>query len=200
MSFILASSSPRRQELLARFGIQFEVKVVPAPESVEGVPVKVAENNALAKAFAVANSLDSYDIILAADTIVVLDNQILGKPRNESDAYQNLRLLSGQEHSVITGVALLLPKQEPRVFHEETIVKFRKINDEEIKTYIKTKEPLDKAGSYGIQGIGGMFVESINGCYFNVVGLPMPRLALELRSIGIDVIKLAAQGRFQEVN
>lgn len=113
---------------------------------------------------------------------------MLGKPSGQHEAYAMLRSLSGQVHQVITGVALVGP-DKTRTFAETTSVKFRDLSDDEIGAYVRSGEPLDKAGAYGIQGFGGLFVEAIHGCYFNVVGLPTPRLMLALREFGIDVFR-----------
>ncbi|NLM69789.1 MAG: septum formation inhibitor Maf [Firmicutes bacterium] len=185
MEIILASKSPRRVELLQQFNIKFRVQVANVPEEQRDSPKQTAISNASAKARAVLE-LFPKSLIIGADTIVVVDQEILGKPRDREDAAKMLRLLSGRKHHVITGVALVTEKVQ-RTFYEETAVFFRTLADYEIRTYLNTGEPFDKAGAYAIQGIGGAFVESISGCYYNVVGLPIPRLLLELRDFGIDV-------------
>ncbi|NLL42291.1 MAG: septum formation protein Maf [Firmicutes bacterium] len=186
MNLILASQSPRRKALLEQFGIDFSVQVLSHTEKEEGEPNNVASTNATAKAVPV--SLENPDsLVLGADTIVTLDGHILGKPKNATDAYAMLSFLSGREHNVTTWVVLSRNGQVVRSFSETTSVKFRDLDDEEIHAYIGTGEPYDKAGGYGIQGYGGLLVESIRGCYYNVVGLPMPSLALHLRSLGVEV-------------
>ena len=186
MDLILASHSPRRRELLHKFGIDFKTVVVEVEEENNGLPTATAELNARRKAEAVSVQYPQ-SLILGADTIVVLDGQILGKPSSEESAIEMLSALSGREHKVITAVALARWGQAIRVFSETTTVCFRALSREEIESYAATGEPLDKAGGYGIQGFGGLLVESIQGCYYNVVGLPMSRLVVELRALGIEV-------------
>ncbi|NMB21018.1 MAG: septum formation protein Maf [Firmicutes bacterium] len=186
MNLILASQSPRRKALLEQFGFTFSVEVVPSLEVEEGEPLVVARTNALAKAVPVSQIFPDC-LVLGADTIVTLDGQILGKPVDAEDAYSMLRFLSGREHNVTTYVVLSRNGQVVRDFSETTSVQFRHLDDEEIRAYIATEEPFDKAGGYGIQGFGGLLVKSIKGCYYNVVGLPMPSLAEHLRSLGIEV-------------
>ncbi|HBN95819.1 MAG TPA: septum formation protein Maf [Firmicutes bacterium] len=186
MNLILASQSPRRKALLKKFGIPFSVHVLPSTEEEHGEPINVARGNATRKALPVSE-MHPDCLVLAADTIVTLDERILGKPRDAQDAQNMLRFLSGREHEVTTCVVLCLNGQVVRSFSETTSVWFRRLDDDEIKGYIATGEPFDKAGAYGIQGFGGLLVKSIKGCYYNVVGLPMPRLAEHLRSFGIEV-------------
>jgi len=190
MSIVLASKSQRRQDLLKQFGYHFDICTIEVPEKTTGIPVNIAQENALAKARIISEDHPG-KLVIGADTIVVYDNKILGKPVHQEEARQMLKALSGKQHQVITGVALCTSAREPVCFAEVTQVKFRELADYEITSYINSGEPFDKAGSYGIQGIGGAFVESIVGCYYNVVGLPMPRLILELRAFGFDIF---AQG------
>ncbi len=185
MNLILASQSPRRRELLTKFGLEFSVQVLPTAEIEVGEPFTVAETNAVAKALPVSEQNPGI-LVLGADTIVVLEGRILGKPQDQAAAHMMLRTLSGREHEVTTVVALALDGQAVRVFSATTSVRFRCLNTEEIDSYVATGEPLDKAGAYGIQGFGGLLVESIKGCYYNVVGLPLPKLAVELRRFGIE--------------
>ncbi|HHT73489.1 MAG TPA: septum formation inhibitor Maf [Firmicutes bacterium] len=186
MEIILASKSPRRAQLLRQFGLDFRVAVGPAQESSYGNPQETAVSNGLNKAVNIAAEYPQA-LTIGADTVVVLDGRMLGKPSDAQEAEAMLRALSGRAHEVVTGVALCPGLGQARTFAVSTRVKFRPLSEQEIKAYVKTGEPLDKAGAYGIQGMGGLFVEGINGCYFNVVGLPMPRLVLELRAFGIDV-------------
>lgn len=186
MSLILASQSPRRNELLRQFGFRFSIETSAVEELEIGDPLLVAKENAKLKALPVSLKHPEA-LVLGADTIVVFHGQLLGKPHDEETARQMLSLLSGQEHEVITFVALLKNGEVLSTFHEITQVKFRKLSQEVISGYIATKEPFDKAGGYGIQGFGGLLVESIKGCYYNVVGLPVPSLAEELRKYGIEV-------------
>jgi len=180
MNYILASASPRRRELLALAGISFEIHV---PDVEERIPAGQGAAEAacsLARQKAEAIAVDAPEVcVIAADTVVVLDDIILGKPADEADAARMLRLLSGREHRVITGVCLALNGRR-RVFFQETRVRFYPLHDDEIAAYVATGEPMDKAGAYGIQGRGALLVEGIAEDYFNVVGLPIARLVREL--------------------
>lgn len=195
MRLILASSSPRRIELLRRLGLGFEV-VKPLWETrvIDDDPVEVAELTALEKARAVAGGFTE-GLVIGADTIVVIDDEILGKPRDEEEARLFLRKLSGRVHRVITGIAVVdAGRGREEVDHEVTEVKFKELSEEEIELYIASGEPFDKAGGYGIQGLGSLFVEWIKGDYFNVVGLPIYRLSLLLRRFGFDVLRSVVRG------
>lgn len=180
---ILASASPRRKELLANMGIDFSVVVSDADESAadSNVPPGIyVQQLSLLKAVAVAEKVinNKNALIIAADTVVVNENKILGKPENEQEAFKMLSELSGKTHQVYTGFCVLRAKDAYTVCkHVCTEVTFKKLSDQQITDYIKTKEPMDKAGAYGIQGLGAMLVEKINGDYFNVVGLPVSALA-----------------------
>lgn len=180
---ILASGSPRRKELLARTGRSFRVIVSDADEIAvaDMEPASVAMQNARVKALAVAANAPDSATVIGADTIVVLDERIFGKPSDEEDARRMLGELAGKTHQVITGVCLARDGQ-CETFAETTNVCFRKLSASEIDAYIATGEPLDKAGAYGIQGAAGAFVDHIEGDYDNVVGLPVARLerALDL--------------------
>lgn len=184
---ILASGSPRRREILATVGIDHEVQVSRVDES--GVsrdlhPEDYAKLLAQLKAAAVAAELES-GLVLGADTIVVLDGQILGQPADAADACAMLATLSGRTHAVVTGVCLIdVAGGTALVEHETTLVVFKDLTPEEILWYVETGEPLDKAGAYGIQGRAGLFVERIEGCYFNVVGLPLNRVYRMLSAYG----------------
>ncbi len=180
---ILASASPRRRELLGNMGLSFTIKVSKTDESAVDtqVPPEIyVQELALLKACAVAKTvIDKKDaIIISADTIVVNDGKILGKPKDEEDAKEMLTSLSGKTHSVYTGFCVM------RLYDAFTVCKnvrtdvvFKKLTEEKIERYIDTKEPMDKAGSYGIQGLGAMLIDRIEGDYFNVVGLPVSELA-----------------------
>ena len=176
----LASQSPRRTELLTQVGIDHTVVSSSYEEPNEGYdsPIEMVKAQALGKARC-AVGIPEGGIVLGADTIVVLDNQVLGKPHDESEARHMLERLSGQVHSVITGVALLIKGQEI-VFYNETKVYFKKLSPFEIESYIASGEPMDKAGAYGIQGKGALWVENIEGSYTNVVGLPVEHVYDEL--------------------
>lgn len=168
---ILASKSPRRKELLSIITKNFKVLSANTDESLpDGItPDKAVEYLSKIKALPFANENDT---IIGADTVVAIDGKILGKPENDEDAFNMLTLLSGREHSVFTGVTVL-SKGSEQTFSVETRVKFFDLTEDEIKNYIATGEPMDKAGAYGIQGKGSLLVEKIDGDYFNVVGLPI---------------------------
>lgn len=192
MRILLASASPRRRELLEMLGVKGLV-ILPAntDETVTGLPPEeTVQAIALEKAKAVAGSAAASDVIIAADTLVYLDGGALGKPRDAADAAAMLRRLSGNRHTVYTGVALIQGGRE-LTFFERTDVFFRALSEEEIAAYIRTGEPMDKAGAYGAQGRGAAFIERIEGDFFNVVGLPLCRLALTLRELGVDLIGTA---------
>ena len=185
MTYILASASPRRKELLELAQLPFEVHISHAEEIIPPglAPAQCAEHIAAIKADAAAIDLPNACII-AADTIVVVDGMILGKPKDAKDAALMLHLLSGREHTVITGVCLLnTATAQKNIFSQETAVRFYPLSDAEIEAYVRTGEPMDKAGAYGIQGKGALLVESITGDYCNVVGLPIARLMRELRDL-----------------
>ena len=169
---ILASGSPRRKEILSNAGIPFEVCVSEAEECASGkTPEELVKENALRKAKAVSEKCPGC-IVLGADTVVVFESSILGKPKDRSEARRMLRSLSGRTHRVLTGVALT-DGSKTVTDVEVTEVHFRELSEEMIEGYLATGECDDKAGSYGIQGRGGVFVEGITGDYFNVVGLPL---------------------------
>ena len=187
MKLILASSSPRRAEILANAGLPFSVLSSAVDESPYPgeTPAALVQRLANAKADLVTARAVGPAIVLAADTVVVLDDKILGKPSSIEDARHMLQQLSGRTHSVLTGVALVrLPDGERRQFIESTLVHFRPITDEELSSYLATEEPYDKAGAYAIQGQAGRYIPRIEGCYFNVVGLPLSRVLTELKGLG----------------
>ena len=175
-SLILASASPRRRELLAQAGFNFEVIPTDVPEvrKPNEDPIRFVTRLAREKAEAVAatHAVTPETLVLGADTIVVVDEQVLGKPQDAADAGRMLRLLSGQSHQVITGLCLARGRERQRAA-EVTFVRFVTLSDQEIDDYVATGEPLDKAGAYAIQGRAGRWVPRIHGCYFNVVGLPL---------------------------
>ncbi|MBP3447313.1 MAG: septum formation inhibitor Maf [Clostridia bacterium] len=179
---ILASASPRRRELLALAGVDFAVKVADVEEVIpeNASPDEVVKSLAIQKASAVAQE-NPDSIVIGSDTVVALDGVILGKPRDEEDAVRMLKTLSGRSHTVYTGVAIIYGEKTSN-FCEATEVVFNSLTDEEIRNYVATKEPMDKAGAYGIQGKGCVLVEKIVGDYFNVVGLPVSRVYRELKS------------------
>jgi septum formation protein len=187
MKLILASSSPRRAEILANAGLPFSVlssAVDESPYPGES-PVALVQRLANAKADLVTARAVGPAIVLAADTVVALGDKILGKPGSIEEARRMLQQLSGRTHSVLTGVALVrLPDGERRQFTESTLVHFRPVADEELSWYLASEEPYDKAGAYAIQGVAGRYIPRIEGCYFNVVGLPLSRVLTELQTLG----------------
>ncbi len=185
MAFILASASPRRYELLQLITEDFTVQVSQVEEETDPAlsPEQTVKALAKLKGEAVAEKFPS-ETVIAADTVVVIDGNILGKPKNSEDAYSMLRSLSGKSHCVYTGV-FVKGMGKTLNFAEKTEVNFLELTDEEIFSYIDTNEPFDKAGAYGIQGKGSTLIRGINGDYFNVVGLPVARLNRELRTNGL---------------
>ena len=188
MEVILASQSPRRKELMGLFHIPFLIRVSDADETMDAT-VSAAEAVAQVsrrKAEAVERGAD--DVVIAADTIVVCSDEILGKPRDEADASRMLHLLSGRDHQVMTGMTLL--RGEKCLMHTEiTDIHFRPLTDREIEAYIRTGEPMDKAGSYGIQGGAALFADRMVGDYYNVMGLPVCRLGQLLREIAPEIME-----------
>lgn len=198
---VLASGSPRRRELLEKLGLCFEVIVSDVDESIDSSdPAFVVEDLAEAKARAVGaqasrmlSAASGTMLVLGADTIVVLDNEILGKPRDKDDAVRMLKQLSGRSHQVFTGVSLVrIPGDKVRTIHTMTDVHFRDLDLSEIKAYVETGEPMDKAGAYALQGIASAFVRKIEGCYTNVIGLPVPDTVALLREHGVEVLGIGA--------
>ncbi len=188
---ILASASPRRQELIGRLIPDFKVMTDDSPEEVimGERPEETVKRLAKQKAENVAKEITDDAVVIAADTMVALDGQVLGKPCDEKEAYNMLKMLSGNTHQVYTGVAVIDTKSGRIINEYETTgVKFRTLLDDEIKAYIKSGEPMDKAGAYGIQELGALFIQGIEGDYFNVVGLPLCRLGRILKEMGIDLL------------
>ena len=187
---ILASASPRRKELLEKIGLKFEVEPSDSAEDMcSGLsPDELARAISLGKARAVA-SRHRNTIVIAADTFIVFRGKIMGKPGTEAEARRMLRKLRGKPHSVITGFTILdTDKNKVLTKSIETVVHIRNLTSKEIETYVKSGEPLDKAGAYAIQGLGSVIVERIEGDYFNVIGLPLSALAEGLRDFGIHVL------------
>ncbi len=186
MRVILASSSPRRLQLLQQIGIEPEVRPAAFDELSTGkMADEVVLANAVGKCQAVCAACGDKMPVIAADTVVVLDGKILGKPKDAADAVRMLTELSGRTHKVLTGVAVSFDGRQLAEVCETEVI-FRTLTAAEIADYVATGEPLDKAGAYGIQGRGAVFVEKINGCYNNVVGLPLTRLHLMLAKLGVD--------------
>ena len=190
MAMILASQSPRRRELLAQMGLtQFIIRPALGEEKADPglTPGRLVEALSRRKAEEVAARSDPGDLVIAADTVVAVDGRILGKPRDGAQAREMLTLLSGRSHTVYTGVTV---RRDGEVLtgHEATRVRFRPLSPAEIDAYVRTGEPMDKAGAYGIQGLGALLVEGIEGDYCNVVGLPVCRLGRMLTRFGVDLL------------
>ena len=196
MGLILASGSPRRRQLLEQIGLTFVVRSSDVDESVSPglTPAQVVESLSARKGEAVAAEAAPGDLVLSADTVVALDGAILGKPRDRAEAEAMLTALSGRTHQVYTGVTLL---QDGRRLteHEVTAVTFRPLSPGEIAAYVSTGEPMDKAGAYGIQGLGALLVERLEGDYFNVMGLPLCRLGEMLAQFGVRPLEAAGLRR-----
>lgn len=187
LKLILASASPRRAEILHNAGLPFTVisSAVDETPFPDESPRDYVARVAAAKAELVAARAVGPAIVLAADTVVTLDERILGKPRSELDARHMLKSLSGRTHTVLTGVMLIrLPDAERMEFVESTLVEFADLSEDEITRYLDTAEPHDKAGAYAIQGRAGRYIPRIEGCYFNVVGLPIARVQQALTELG----------------
>ena len=187
---ILASGSPRRRQLLEQVGIAHEVIVSNVDETIDGTPEEQARILALRKAEAVRDIVSEDAVIIAADTLVYIDGNVLGKPSDPDEAFDMLKTLQGRSHTVYTGVAVLQVGRRAcavESFVETARVYFRKLTDEEIWAYIRTGEPFDKAGAYGVQEKGALLVERIVGDFYTVVGLPLAGLAVTLTEMGIDI-------------
>lgn len=191
---ILASQSPRRKELLQQIGLEFQVHPSSVEENVDtSDPIQAVKDLSFQKASDVARQIHEERkkeecLVIGSDTIVVYDNKILGKPDSSQHAKEMLKMLQGNEHSVCTGVTLVFindHNMDVVTFAEETRVTMLPMTEEEIQWYVDSKEPLDKAGSYGIQGLGARYIEKIHGDYNNVVGLPVSRIYQELKKRGM---------------
>ncbi len=196
MKIILASASPRRRELLTQIGVNFAVQPACGEEVITGSnPKEVVKELSAQKAEEVAKMQQEGDwLVIGADTVVSCDSRILGKPKDEADAFVMLSMLQGHTHEVYTGVTLYWSvngKEQKLTFAEQTKVTMYAMTAEEIGSYIKTGEPMDKAGSYGIQGKCAAFIEKISGDYNNVVGLPVARIYQELLQKGIDILHIS---------
>lgn len=194
MDIILASGSPRRRELLEQIGIQnYRIISPDVDEHVEGAvaPAVLVETLSRRKAEAVREKVGDGALVIAADTVVALDGAILGKPHSRDEAVRMLAALSGREHAVYTGVTVLRGDRAVTE-HERTAVAFRELTQAEIEYYVATGEPMDKAGAYGIQGVGALLITGIAGDYFNVMGLPVCRLGRMLARFGVEVLSPVA--------
>lgn len=189
MNIILASKSPRRRELLAQMGLEFEIIVPDIDEDMgqELTPDQLVAAISADKAAAVTAQVGEDSLVIAADTVVVLDGKVLGKPHSTEEAKEMLARLSGRSHRVYTGYTVR--KGEKAISRSEgTDVNFRALTAEEIAAYVATGEPMDKAGAYGIQGIGSLLIEGIQGDYFNVMGLPVCALGQTLKEFGVNCL------------
>lgn len=187
----LASESPRRRQLLEALGLKFTIQKPstheehPDPQNADAIVMK----NALAKASSVISTVaESHDVIIGADTLVILENEVLGKPTGAPQVIEMVKKLSGVTHEVVTGLALVSPRMGVRNLAVRSHVKFHKLTEEQIRSYAETREPRDKAGSYAVQGLSALFIERIDGSYTNVMGLPIEALLLELPKLtGISI-------------
>jgi len=186
LRIILASGSPRRQQLLSQIGISFEIIVSDADENIEGPVHNQVEALAKRKALAVKPQVSGEAVIIAADTLVSVDGRVLSKPADKEDAFAILNVLQGRKHTVYTGVALIKGKTL-HSFVDAADVYFRPLCNKEITGYINTGEPFDKAGAYGVQGRGAVLIERIEGDFYTVMGLPLSRLCVALGEMGVDI-------------
>lgn len=188
MQLILASQSPRRRELLGLTGLDFVVRAADIDETMDPAKGPYDEVAAVSRRKALAVPRQQEDVVVAADTIVVCGSTILGKPKDEADALRMLRMLSGRDHQVMTGMTVL-KGAECITVTEVTDIHFRELTEGEIRAYVASGDPMDKAGAYGIQGAAGLFVRGIEGDYYNVMGLPICRLTVILRSLGLKILE-----------
>ena len=187
MNLILASASPRRKELLGLFHVPFVIRVADIDETMDPSLAPADEVGRVSRMKALAIGRESDDVVIAADTIVVCAGRVLGKPRSPEEAVQTLKLLSGRDHQVMTGVTVVRGN-ETETFTEVTDLHFRELTEKEIHAYVATGEPMDKAGSYGIQGGAALFCSHMVGDYYNVMGLPVCRLGEVLRTMAPDMM------------
>ena len=187
MNLILASQSPRRKELLGLFGIPFTVRVADIDETMDPAADPCAEVARVSRCKALAIPREATDVLVAADTIVVCEGKVLGKPHSEEEAVRMLSMLSGKAHQVMTGVTVLCGDRE-EVFTEVTDLRFRALSEKEILRYVRSGEPMDKAGAYGIQGGAALFCTGLVGDYYNVMGLPVCRLGQVLCRVAPEMM------------
>ena len=188
MNLILASASPRRQELLKLFNLPFVVRVADIDETMDLTRPAYDEVARVSRLKALAVAREENDIVIAADTIVVCEGKVLGKPRDEADAVATLKLLSGRDHQVMTGCTVLCG-EKCESFTEVTDLHFRELSEKEIARYVSSGEPMDKAGSYGIQGGAALFCTHMVGDYYNVMGLPVCALGLCLKRMAPQLME-----------
>lgn len=191
MRVILASRSPRRREILGDLGVEFEVVTADTDEHSDFTdPEEYVKDIARQKGAAVARLVNDKDaLIISADTVVVLDKEILGKPKSYEDACRMLRKLQGRDHKVLTAVSLNI-NGKTLTDHAETTVRFGEMTDGEIRRYVDSKEPMDKAGAYAVQGLASQYIDGIDGCYFNVVGFPTRLFAKMLKTLDLELENL----------
>ena len=187
MQLILASASPRRRELMGLYHVPFVIRAADIDETMDPNLAPADEVARLSRAKALAVPREAGDVVVAADTIVVCDSTVLGKPHSQEEAVAMLTMLSGRAHQVMTGITVLRDG-EARTHTEITDIHFRPLSEEEIRAYVATGEPMDKAGSYGIQGGAALFCTGLEGDYYNVVGLPVCRLGQILREMAPDMM------------
>ena len=188
MALILASASPRRKELLEKFGIPFVIRAADIDETMDTAKSPYEEVGRVSRLKALATSREAGDILIAADTIVVCEDKVLGKPRDAAEAADMLRLLSGRDHQVMTGCTVLRGEKSV-TFTEVTHIHFRKLSEKEIARYVASGEPMDKAGSYGIQGGAALFCERMVRDYYTVMGLPVCRLGQVLKEVAPEIME-----------
>ena len=187
MNLILASASPRRKELLSLFGVPFVIRAADIDEAMDPAKAPFDEVARVSRLKALATEHGADDVVIAADTIVVCAGEVLGKPRSAEDACRMLRLLSGRDHQVMTGVTVLRG-ESATTFTEVTDLHFRELSEKEIARYVATGEPMDKAGSYGIQGGAALFCTGMKGDYYNVMGLPVCALGEVLKTAAAELM------------
>ena len=187
MSLILASASPRRKELLGLFHIPFSIRVADIDETMDSNAAPFDEVARVSRLKALAVPREENDVVIAADTIVVCGGRVLGKPHSEEEAVSMLRLLSGRDHQVMTGVTVVTGETR-ETFTEVTDIHFRELSEKEIRAYVATGEPMDKAGAYGIQGGAALFCSRMVGDYYNVMGLPVCRLGDSLKAVAPELM------------
>ena len=188
MQLILASASPRRKELLGLFHIPFTIRVADIDETMDNTKSPYDEVGRVSALKALAIPREADDVVIAADTIVVCEGKVLGKPHSEAEAVEMLSLLSGRDHQVMTGCTVL-KNNRCETFTEVTDLHFRTLSQKEIENYVATGEPMDKAGSYGIQGGAALFCERMVGDYYNVMGLPVCRLGQVLKQVAPEMME-----------
>ena len=187
MKLILASASPRRKELLGLFRIPFQIRVADIDETMDLSKLPFDEVARVSRLKAMATPRSQDEVVVAADTVVVCEGRVLGKPHSEEEAVSMLRLLSGRDHQVMTGVTVACADRY-KTFTEVTDIHFRELSDKEIHAYVATGEPMDKAGAYGIQGGAALFCSHMVGDYYNVMGLPVCRLGQLLREMAPELM------------